>query len=155
MTVILRTRVYLAIISLFLVGMIVASLSVNMRKASRQYEELGSAIGRSFFQEITAAHSWNARHGGVYVPETETFKPNPRLDVPNRDVTTTEGLKLTLVNPAYMTRLISELLKQEEGIQLHITSLRAVNPTNEPDPWERRAMEKFEKGKAEEAALSA
>jgi hypothetical protein len=153
MTVILRTRVYLGIISLFLVGMVLTSLSVTMRKASSQYEELGSAIGRSFFQEIAAAHSWNARHGGVYVPETETFRPNPRLDVPNRDVTTTGGLKLTLVNPAYMTRLISDLLKREEGIQLHITSLRPVNPDNDPDPWERRALEKFEKGKAEEAGL--
>ena len=154
MTVISRTRVYLGIISFFLVGMIVASLSVNMRKASRQYEELGLAIGRSFFQEIVAAHSWNARLGGIYVPVTETLKPNPFLDIPNRDVTTTGGLKLTLVNPAYMTRLISELLKQGEGIQLHITSLRAVTPANAPDPWERRALEKFEKGKAEEAGLA-
>lgn len=45
---------------------------------------------------------------------SDALQPNPFLQVSNRDVETTEGLQLTLVNPAFMTRMISEIA-QEQG----------------------------------------
>jgi len=94
---------------------------------------------------------WNAGHGGVYVPITEKTQPNPYLShVPGRDVTTTSGKKLTLINPAFMTRQVHELMEgQVGGIRGHITSLMPVRPGNKADPWETNALKKFEEGESE------
>ena len=40
-----------------------------------------------------------------------------------------DGVLLTKINPAYMTRLVGELL-ESEGYRLHITSLRPIRPGN-------------------------
>lgn len=93
-----------------------------------------------------AFRRWATMHGGVYVPPTEKTPPNQWLQVPKRDVVTTDGDRLTLMNPAYMTRQIMELFGDQYGIKGHITSLIAKNPLNAPDPWERDALFRLEKG---------
>jgi diguanylate cyclase (GGDEF)-like protein len=74
---------------------------------------------------------------------------NPYLKVPNRDIMTSGGLSLTLVNPAYMTRQVNELAKEMNGFQGHITSLNPIRPKNRPDPWETEALKTFERGTKE------
>ncbi|NJD38826.1 MAG: DUF3365 domain-containing protein [Geobacter sp.] len=93
-----------------------------------------------------AFRRWATMHGGVYVPPTEKPPPNQWLSVPKRDVVTTDGDRLTLMNPAYMTRQVMELFGDQYGIKGHITSLIAKNPVNAPDPWERDALIRLEKG---------
>jgi hypothetical protein len=45
---------------------------------------------------------WATLHGGAYVPITAQTPPNPYLaHIPERDITTPSGRKLTLMNPAY------------------------------------------------------
>ncbi len=51
----------------------------------------------AFFDQLLFTRSWNARHGGVYMPVTPETQPNPYLEDPLRDLTTTEGLKLTKI----------------------------------------------------------
>lgn len=94
--------------------------------------------------------------GGVYVP-VEKLEPNPYLLVPDRDITTTEGKKLTLVNPAYMTRIVFETIKAGSDLPVlnKITSLKAINPVNNPDEWEKMALVKFEQGKEEAIEITA
>ena len=104
---------------------------------------------RNMFRMVVLTRAWNAQHGGVYVPVTDQVQPNPYLEHPRRDVTTTDNVRLTLVNPAYMTRLISEIAKREEGAVFHITSLKPIRPANAPDAWERAALENFEAGAKE------
>ncbi len=87
---------------------------------------------------------WNAGHGGVYVPVTEDTQPNQYLRVPHRDVTTTTGKELTLINPAMMTRQVFTMSVDRYGIRGHITSLNVINPINVPDDWERKALQSFE-----------
>jgi PAS domain S-box-containing protein len=97
---------------------------------------------------------WSSEHGGVYVPVTEATPPNPHLaGVVERDVTTPAGTRLTLLNPAYMTRQIHELAERASGIRGHITSLKPIRPENAPDPWEARALAAFERGEAEVSSL--
>jgi len=92
---------------------------------------------------------WNALHGGVYVPVTKDTQPNPYLDAHQRDLKVDEDLRLTKVNPAFMTRQIAEIAARREGIQFHITSLRPIRPENGPAPNEIAALESFEKGESE------
>ena len=93
-----------------------------------------------------AFRRWATMHGGVYVHPTETTPPNPWLKVPKRDVLTTDGDALTLMNPAYMTRQIMGMFGDLYGIKGHITSLHLKNPHNAPDDWERQALHRFEHG---------
>ncbi len=98
---------------------------------------------RSFFQNIVLTRYWNALHGGLYAPVTVNTRPNLFLDVPNRDITTKSGRKLTLINPAYMTRQIAEIASEKDNVQFHITSLKPIRPANAPNLWERMALERF------------
>lgn len=105
---------------------------------------------RSSYNKDLVYRRWAAKHGGVYVPVTEATPPNPYLSrVPERDIITPSGKKLTLVNPAYMTRQVHELGKEQYGVRGHITSLKLLRPENKPDKWERKALWQFEKGSAE------
>ncbi len=107
------------------------------------------AQAKSFYKQIVITRLWSSVHGGVYVPVTEITQPNPYLDVPKRDVTTTDGTKLTLINPAYMTRQIAEIAFEKGDIRFHITSLNPIRPANKAEEWERKALSAF-KGKMDE-----
>ena len=89
---------------------------------------------------------WASSHGGVYVPPTEHTPSNPYLKVPDRDVVTTSGKALTLMNPAYMLRELQTDFPGEYGNKSHITSLKLLNPNNAPDDWETAALRAFEQG---------
>lgn len=93
--------------------------------------------------------AWNAFHGGVYVPVTEETQPNPYLENSLRDITTTNGTKLTMINPAFMTRQIAELSSFQHDINFHITSLNPIRPANKPTLWEANALRSFEDGTEE------
>ena len=112
---------------------------------------LGKMQGQAFFEKDVLYRRWASRHGGVYVPVTDSTQPNPYLShIPERDLTTPSGKKLTLVNPAYMTRQVFEMAQQYKGTgRGHITSLKPIRATNAPDAWERMALLKFEQGARE------
>jgi hypothetical protein len=112
-----------------------------------------SGLEDSFKKDIVYRR-WAAIHGGVYVPVTDDVQPNPYLaNIPDRDVTTTTGKQLTLINPAYMTRQMHELGEKQYGHKGHITSLKPLRPQNEPDDWEKIALKKFEQGQDEVCSL--
>jgi PAS domain S-box-containing protein len=81
---------------------------------------------------------------------TPDTPPTPYLaNTPERDLITLSGRRLTLINPAYMTRQIYELAQQAGLPQGHLTSLKPLRPQNAPDPWEKKALQAFEHGTAE------
>lgn len=122
---------------------------------SRQNEEQNILnVSRVFFEQIVLTREWNALHGGVYVYADDTTPPNPYLlKDPKRDIRLENGKVLTKINPAYMTRQLSELAAQYNGAQIHITSLKPIRPENKPTPWERKALESFKTGVHEAGAF--
>ena len=107
------------------------------------------------FQKDTVYRYWATLQGGVYVPVSDDTPPNPYLaHMPERDISTPSGKKLTLVNPAYMTRQVHALGLQKYGLRGHITSLNPIRPENESDSWEKEALLSFEKGVQEVSALA-
>lgn len=102
---------------------------------------------RANFNKDLAFRLWATRHGGVYVPPTEITPPNPYLaHVPDRDITTPGGKKLTLMNPAYMLREMMDEFTELYGVHGRITSLKPLNPDNAPDEWEISALKEFKTG---------
>ncbi len=137
-----RPIVLAGILAWLLLIMVSAGWNIAQARESQLKAYLHSA--RSFFKLIVTTREWNARHGGVYLPVSDDIQPNPYLDVPNRDITTTNGIQLTLINPAYMTRLIAELADQQNNVRFHITSLKPIRPANAPEAWEAKALTAFE-----------
>ena len=92
--------------------------------------------------------------GGVYA-SVDNISPNPYLKVPKRDILTKDGDKLTLLNPAYMTRLMFETMGKKSSLPFinKITSLNFVNPVNTPDEWEKKSLFSFEKGVKEASEI--
>lgn len=127
-----------------------ASLGWNLLQDREESLRVARQIALTNYERDVLYRRWAAAHGGVYVPVTPNTPPTPYLDrVPERDVATPTGRRLTLLNPAYMTRQIYELA-QEAGLPRgHLTSLKPLRPQNAPDPWEKKALEAFEHGKAE------
>ena len=134
-------------------AIVLASLAWNLFVIQRQVLELSTSQGREVFLMMDAMRLWNARHGGVYAKQTAETPPNPYLDVPDRDVETRGGVRLTLLNPAYMTRQVTAAVRELTGVQVHMTSLKPINPGNQADPWEAAALRDFERGARERAAL--
>lgn len=137
------------LLSLLWTGLMAASLAWNIyaqRQASVTSAHLQAEV--SISKDISF-RSWATSHGGVYVRPNDKSPPNPYLKVPDRDVVTTDGTRLTLINPAYMMRQVFQDFSAKFGINGHITSLRLMNPNNAPDAWEREALLTFERGAKE------
>ena len=96
-----------------------------------------------------------SRLGGVYA-SVEKVSPNPYLKVPKREITTKDGDQLTLLNPAYMTRLMFETMGKKSPLPFinKITGLKFVNPVNAPDAWEKKSLLSFMKGEKEASEIT-
>lgn len=102
------------------------------------------------FDKDVVYRRWVSEHGGVYVRVDSTTPPSPYLShISDRDIVIDSGLKLTLMNPAYMTRQVYELEKEISEIQGHITSLNPIRKENAADEWETKVLQEFEKGVTE------
>ncbi|MBI5074802.1 MAG: PAS domain S-box protein [Nitrospirae bacterium] len=134
---------------------IIAGLALwETRKARVFAMEMARIEAISTFHKDIAYRRWATKHGGVYVPLTPETQPNPYLaHIPERDITTQSGRKLTLMNPAYMTRQVHEMSKDQYGVRGHITSLKPLRPENAPDAWEAAALLRFESGAKEVSSL--
>lgn len=117
----------------------------SLHLIERHARETVTQRGQDLFRLIQFTRRWNARHGGVYVVASAKAPPNPFLVHEARDLDTRQGLKLTMINPAYMARQISEFAR-DEGFYFHITSNKPINPANAPDTWEHKALDAFEQG---------
>ncbi|MDY0132577.1 MAG: DUF3365 domain-containing protein [Desulforegulaceae bacterium] len=133
-----------------IIGALFIFNSISIKKAFSSLARLEAVVS---FNKDTVYRRWATMHGGVYMPITENTPPNPYLNVQERDISTPSGKQLTLVNPAYMTRQVHELGKEQYGLQGYITSLNPLNPENIPDPWEAKALKSFENGKTEKASI--
>ncbi len=133
---------------------IVISIIWNVRIVQKNTIEAARIQARAVYNKDILFRSWNAKHGGVYAPVSEKTQPNPYLEhITERDITTPSGKKLTLINPAYMTRQTHELLEEQDGFKGHITSLKPIRSLNKPDPWETVALKAFELGVSEVSSI--
>ncbi len=115
--------------------------------------ELASSLARDYWNKDSSFRAWATRHKGVYVPINSRTPPSPLLShLPNRDIETTEGKKLTLMNPAYMMRQMTEEFEESYGVKGKITGQILLDPEgkrNKPDDWQLKALKMFDKGMLE------
>lgn len=130
---------------------IMISLGWNLYSTHMQTVEQARIEARTIFAHNMAYRKWNTRHGGVYVKVDGMTRPNPYLNIEDRDLTTVNGTSLTLINPFQMTREAYEVLQQESGLPIYnrTVSLGFLNPANKPDRWEEQALDAFDSGDEE------
>ena len=149
-----QLRRYAWLLAAFWTATVAASLVWSIRRENVESHEIALASARIAFQKDVVYRRWSAGHGGLYARITEETPPNPYLaHLPERDITTPSGRKLTLINPAYMTRQVHELEEELHGIKGHITSLKPLRPENAPDAWEAEALKAIERGASEVSSV--
>lgn len=135
--------------------LIVALICLNSWSAVTTTLSIVKSSAVESVQKDMVYRQWATQHGGVYAPVTPETPPNPFLeDIPERDIVTPSGRKLTLINPAYMTRQVHALGEKQYGLRGHLTSLNPIRLENKPDEWERQALLSFERGVPEVSELS-
>ncbi|MEO5358403.1 MAG: DUF3365 domain-containing protein [Nitrospirae bacterium YQR-1] len=148
---------YRSATAISLVWTIIAACSLIWTISNERNKTIGVVTKEALanFNKDQAFRLWAARHGGVYVPPDNRTPPNPHLShIPDRDVVTTSGKALTLMNPAYMLRQMMDEYSDLYGIKGRITSFKYLNPNNKPDQWESNALKAFQNGKTEVTDIS-
>ncbi|MBW6521606.1 MAG: DUF3365 domain-containing protein [Desulfoarculaceae bacterium] len=118
----------------------------NQADDVREKNAIALETARSFLNHIMAVRTWNAEHGGVFVLTDEKSPVNPYMPEDQQSLMTSDGRKLTRINPAYMTRQISEIADRQGKVRFHLTSLDPIRPENKALPWEEGWLKEFEKG---------
>jgi PAS domain S-box-containing protein len=127
------------------------SLRWSVQNEEKEAMDTAFAEARANLNKDITLRRWASDHGGVYVPISETQKSIPWLShVPGRDVKTTDGRELTLLNPATVVSQMMNRYATDYGIRGRITGLKYLNPGNAPDAWEKQQLEAFTRGEKKE-----
>ncbi|MBD3661024.1 MAG: DUF3365 domain-containing protein, partial [Arenibacter algicola] len=134
--------------ALFIIWTLIVGISFGVT-VEREYDDAIKTArieAQAHFNQIVNVRHWVARLGGIYAPVTDETPPNPFREgrVTERDLTTPEGRELTLLNPAYVTRLLSNGLLGQYEVHGRLVSADPVSPTNRADAWELAAIDAFE-----------
>ncbi len=145
---------YVVLVLLFWTTIIAVSLYLNIKDQKNRTLDIVQKIALSNFNKDQAYRLWATSHGGVYVPPTEKTPPSPWMaHIENRDIETVDGMKLTLMNPAYMLREMMDDHSKLYGIKGRISGIVYLNPNNKATPWEEKAIRSFEKGATEASEI--
>lgn len=132
----------------------ILSLSWNISRQKNEIIEVATNEAKTIFEKDLVYYQWATRHKGVYVPISETTKPNPYLEhLPESTAVTATGKPLTLVNPEYMIRQVYEMKPSPNGALGHITSLDPIHDENVADEWESKALDAFEEGEVQVSSV--
>jgi len=123
----------------------------NIDNIRNEQVKLALAEAKANWNKDAAFRQWATKHGGVYVKPNERTPVNPYLiHIENRDIVTEDGTQLTLMNPAYMMRQMTEEFESDYGIKGKITGKVQLNPVNKPDAWQLKVLNAFEAGSTDE-----
>lgn len=129
------------LVVIFFVSYLLAYFFITVRYEKIILNELQSTA-KILAQQILLTRKWVALHGAVLVQKDKDIEPNPFLQEPY--VIDKKGRVFVKMNPAFVTREIAKLAEKEKGFYFRVVSLKAVNPKNNPDEFERQALVDFE-----------
>ena len=125
------------------VVIVAGAFLLNVYVLCKNTEDLVQNYSEVFYKVVVTVRQWNADHGTIYVPLTETMHPNPYLSHNHRDVVTSDGDSLTMANPAFMTQKLVEFTEKIQVTKFHTAGLKPISPESKPDEWETKALQTF------------
>jgi len=96
---------------------------------------------QTHFNAQVNTRKWNSKYGGVYIKPLKNQKPNHYLK--NNILKVDENLTLIKINPAWMTRQLSEQSNIKD-FSFKIASLTPLNPKNIATDFEAIALKYFQ-----------
>ncbi|MDR2642895.1 MAG: response regulator [Planctomycetaceae bacterium] len=97
---------------------------------------------------LSVYNQWFFDMGGIY---TQDAVPSQFLDLPQEEITTSNGEKLYLVDGVTLIRNTNKIPKMKaSGVSFKLTCIDPVNPENTADNWETAAIKKLESGEVNE-----
>ena len=152
-----RILMYAWVAAFFWTALITGSLAWYYRLCETQVLAVSRVKAITAFERDRLYRQWVSRQGGVYVRIGAKTPPNPLLaHVHERDIESTSGARLTLINATYLARQVAESEDADQVKTLGIsrlTSEHPLNPVNKPDAWERAGLKAFEKGAKEVSGI--
>ena len=144
-----NTNKYIALCAFFIISVIALFYPIDIYsgKSVEVQKQILLKQAQTHFQDQVNTRKWNASYGGLYVKALKGQKPNPYLI--NNTLKVDENLTLIKINPAWMTRQLSEI-SDIKDFHFRITSLLPINPNNKVTPFEERALNYFEKTNKQE-----
>jgi PAS domain S-box-containing protein len=147
----IRLRRYIWALTGFWTVAIAVVLTWRLLDERNQAIDIAQSEAAGAWKKEVAVIRWAADSGAVYVPVTDKTPPDPNLAyLPERDVSTKAGQKLTVISPPMIMDQVHALSRGQSGFKGHIASLKPIRPDNAPDPWEKWALEAFARGASEE-----
>ena len=137
------TTIFISLITFFIIFQLLSSAKNEKKLSEQQVVQEAKA----HFQGMVDTRTWNAQYGGVYVKAKSGLKPNPYLK--NNTLLTDKNETLIKINPAWMTRQVSEISNKQGTYHFKITSLLPLNPSNVADRFETKALKYFESNSKE------
>lgn len=137
---------YLLLYLLFIVTLFISFYYVDIysKILKKTQEQVLVKQAQIHFYTQVNTRKWNAKFGGVFVKPVDKLKPNKYL--PNNTLKVDDNLTLLKINPAWMTRQLSEQLNVKD-FSFRITSLNPINPENKASKFEIEALKHFESTK--------
>ena len=134
---------YMMLFSILIVSIFALFYPIDLfsEKSVEVQKQILLKQAQTHFQDQVNTRKWNASYGGVYVKPLYGQKPNPYLK--NNLLKVDDNLTLIKINPAWMTRQLSEI-SDIKTFHFKISSLLPLNPNNIVTAFEKRALEYFE-----------
>ena len=135
---------YIALCAVFIISVFALFYPIDIfsQKGVELQKQILLKQAQTHFHDQVNTRKWNAQYGGVYVKPLKGQKPNPHLK--NNTLKVDENLTLIKINPAWMTRQLSEI-SDIKDFHFRITSLKPLNKNNKVTPFEKRALEYIER----------
>lgn len=143
-----KYMLFTGVIVIFLMGTVMGVIALRNEQIIIAQAEMQA---KALFQHIVFLRNWVSDHRGVFVEELPWVRENPYLQQEPR-VIRSMGKRYIRQNPATVTKELSQYAQKDRNYFFRITSLRLINPDNEPDDFERAALESFEKRKGTESS---
>jgi signal transduction histidine kinase len=132
-------------------GLLIASAAWNVRRAWTTTQELALSETRAQVEQQRAFNHWAAALGTIYVPATPNELLGFRAD---RDIQAPSGQPLTLLSPHFMLPHAETTESGAAPAHQRLVSLNPVDPTRDPDAWERSALLAFLQGQREHSDIA-
>jgi signal transduction histidine kinase/CheY-like chemotaxis protein len=140
---------YSFLLLLVITAAVFSSLMFNIHNTNQRAKDNALFQARTIYDTDMIYWRWNLTLGGLYTETSDRARPNLQLPEGQRSVVTRNGVSLTYINPAYMTRLVYELWGENTDIRRHIAGENPLRAANKPDDWEAAALAKLRSGELE------
>lgn len=111
------------------------------------HDKLIALKAEALGQQTQILGRWIGGHGGEYDEITDDLQPQNQLaHIEERDIITSSGRKLTLLNSPTVLRKILKEFGTTSNDQIRLIAYNPINPSGKPDTWEKESLDHLQNG---------